>query len=492
MEVKLDMTVFIAEAIISNKKLYKNIDNIYEKYKYEAYKAAKESEFYTHPIFTVGDIDTEIYGKRILGILLYARENESCLKNLYELIKIGWNQIVNYVEKTDLVNFDDLIELISNILKRRSNNFSDDEINGFITITLLAAQFNDKEVDLSHPLYQEYFSMIKLRSELYANKGSIRRFEQKNLSPDLKKKAITLKKRIIDKYGLPHDVRDLYHRWSEYRDFFDVWGLLFESEGIEYNFEQELDNKMVEELCALSFRYNNNLNVEEALKIFIPGVYMKVLLREYRKIKNYYFANHKETLYFDMKSKEDKIEELNSKISMLEREVRILKDRIKVLNEKDEKLEKENILLESENNKLKEFIGKMEKEKTELYELREYVFNSENIDIDMLHNQDQYIDLGRIKTLNAIFIGGTPKWRDQLKTIFIHSDFIPGEKINFDERVLANTSYVFFNVIGMSHAMYYKVRNICRSKGIKYYFLNKYDKDTIIKQINDLLDRQNS
>lgn len=97
---ELNLIPFVVEALGTNKTIYKDIDNLYQKHKYEFYKAAKEHELYTHQIVTEGSLLQEEYCKKALGILTVASqiEDEGVYQELMKIMQKGFRWTYSYVQ----------------------------------------------------------------------------------------------------------------------------------------------------------------------------------------------------------------------------------------------------------------------------------------------------------------------------------------------------------------------------------------------------------
>ena len=102
---KLNLLGFLCEAFGQNEKIYKDIDLLYQKRKYEFYRLARENEWYNHPLITEGSLLHEEYAKKMLGIMLYQTDNsedEDIAKEVDNLVKKGWSYAYTFLNFSEI------------------------------------------------------------------------------------------------------------------------------------------------------------------------------------------------------------------------------------------------------------------------------------------------------------------------------------------------------------------------------------------------------
>ncbi|GKX32356.1 hypothetical protein SH1V18_48360 [Vallitalea longa] len=199
---EFNLTLFLIEALVSNKKVFSIVDKSYEKYSYGAYKLAKESEYYNHPIFTGGSILRNIMCKRILGLILLDMQDD---KNIIDnIIKKGWNNLYNYIK-----NYKEDIMLEKVVLRFSNVNMTDDEINAITTITIVLA--NIFEINLvQDEIFNKYLTMQIERLNFYDNNSkNFAQFCYNNLTKDEIKRSESIYNRICNKYHQINNINDI-------------------------------------------------------------------------------------------------------------------------------------------------------------------------------------------------------------------------------------------------------------------------------------------
>lgn len=475
MKLKLDLKLFLIEALTSNKKIEKDIIKLYEKYKYKAYKLAKESELYNHIIIYDGSIHKEVFGKRVLGILLLSEKDEKIEDELLNIIKKGWLKLYNYIFNKEKIS-------LYNIMKKFYNNsLSDDEVNALITISLMLSKILDKGI-IQDEFYLHTIKTFYMRLKHYSNdeefknKIKIARFNYNTLDDKIKQKAKNIKLRIFEKYGqikYPWNIFNINDK--ELRKYVEGLSFIFDTEELIYTSiieKLKISQKEIEEICALYFMLYRNQNLIESTKFLITGIILKMSLKAFKEVKDYYFKNNKETLYIELEELENKIKYCEKDNNRLKEENNILKNEIyKLKNEYKKGLEIEIIKLKKEISNLKQELQEQKENEKELFALRETLFEigkrNEVVEYEVIEENV------KIPNVKAIIIGGHENWRRKLQEELPNTfRFIDGNKENFNIQILNDVDYIFFYTAYMSHGTYYKVINYCKKNNIEIGYIS--------------------
>lgn len=479
-----DITPFIVEAIISNKKIENDINNLYEKHKYRAYELAKNNRFYTHQILSDGGISREVYAKRTLGLLLLTKDNSEVCDKLHSIIVKGWRHLHNYCYYKDIVDLKEIIE------RYTGPNLSDDEFNAILTISLIFATKYGKKV-IPDDLLSKVLESYVLRLRHYDD--NFHRFFYGNLLKDraLLDKGISIKNRFLDNYKSLKYVHDLFHPDDEYLKLFaDHLCMIFDTEDMMFasmlDDNIRIDEKDIIELGALYFLLNKNQNRIESAKFIIYGLLLKYTIKAYKDVKNFYFKNNKETMYFHMEKQDRFLSELKVKNHSLKNQLKALKaENNRLRTEYKNNLERENVLLHKEIEKLKLVIEELEKDKKELLALRDIVLKEEkNTPVEI--PQDIVIP-----PINGIIAGGHSSWHDKLKEVLPESfKYLEGNDNNFDINILNNADYVFIYTKFMGHGFYYRLINKCKNIDANILYINSTSPEYVKKEIYNYINKK--
>ena len=478
---KIDLIPFFVEAIISNSKIEPKINDLYEKHKYRAYELARNYEFYNHPMLSDGSIRREVYAKRTLGLILLTNENEEVYIDMRDIIINGWKHINNYCYREDVV---DLKEIVNRFT---SHSLNDDEFNAILLLSLVLAEEYHKTV-VPEDFVNKIFDSYALR--LWHYQKNMYRFSYKNVKSNRKlfDKGVKIKDRFFDNFGKIKYVHDLYHSDDEdLNKYTDHISMIFDSEDMMFvsmlDNDTLIDEKDIIELAALYFLMTGNQNREESAKFIISGLYLKYTIKAYKDVKDFYFKNNQETMYYQLE-KQDK------HIISLEKENRSLKANLEAQGIENKRLkteyknsiEKENILLHKEIEKLNKEIYELNKDKKELLALREIVFKEEKEE-----TSNHFSDIA-IPPINAIIAGGHSNWHNKLKEFLPDTfKYLEGDNNNFDTNILNNIDHVFIYTNFMGHGFYYKLINKCRNIDANIYYINSTSPEYVKEEIFNLI-----
>ncbi|CAG7839892.1 hypothetical protein CLOHAE12215_01308 [Clostridium haemolyticum] len=270
-------------------------------------------------------------------------------------------------------------------------------------------------------------------------------------------------------------MRIIPEKLSKDDKFFSSFEYIFDYERISLISIVGADYLSPKELQELIFAYSQfkdieNIDYDEFLKYIYPAIQIRYLCKEYKKAKKYFFENFDEQLY--------------DEISKVENENRELKKSNLILQDENEKLKQEIELLKSKNRKLQDENTKLNTSKSELFALRNFVFeqsvqDNKNTTESNINN----IDIYKLNEVKGVIIGGRNTLQQKLKSILTNWDLISVDTLNFDVDILKNADYIFLNVNVLSHAMYYKVTEITNKINKDIYFLNNDNMDICLNEI---------
>jgi hypothetical protein len=182
--------LLVLEALGHNKKIYKDLDILYGKSKYDFYSKAKVSNYYNHLILTEGDIYREEYAKKALGILLYLKETKDPVveKEINSIIRKGWPGAFAFVMENNEIFIEDYLQQFL----RSKDSTTEDFNTQVIIVVYLAAAFHKTIVD-SHNTRQ-IMEILKARANFSGNEKY--RYVNKNIPSSDIKKIKSFKKRV--------------------------------------------------------------------------------------------------------------------------------------------------------------------------------------------------------------------------------------------------------------------------------------------------------
>lgn len=295
--VQIDLIPFVCEAFASNKGVYPLVNKLYERDKLEYYQAAKTSPWYNHEILTSQSIEKEIIMKRALPLIM-----EGDPDKLLQIVRKGWKTLYNTIKaQGDIVNLSSVLCKVLPVNDTSLNKYTNDQVNAYATISLLLARLLGKDIDTTDPAHDIVINNYHM--QLQWTQGTYR-FTYSTLPADTKVKIRALKERIYTEYGINR-------YWISYTDPAVSQDISQYTEGLSFLLDTEklsasiiedetLSERDIEEILAAYHVTSGNLSKSESVKFLAAGHIIKSLLRAYKRLKEQYFANNKETMYLTL------------------------------------------------------------------------------------------------------------------------------------------------------------------------------------------------
>jgi len=304
----LNLMPFVVEAMGYNKRIYKDIDKLYQKNKYEFYNAARNHELYTHQIVTEGSLLQEEYCKKALGIILVAQEKKEFEADFLNMLAKGWPYAFAFVNSNSEV---DLAKFMIRLIKKSGgiDKLSDDEINTNVFMCFYIAICANKKI-VENAFYKKFINSISARWEHYKDE-CLERISIERATDEDKEKI----NQIRFKLGKIKTYRDIY----ENNKFAELLAFIFDYENISASsiFDGiKLSQKEIDELIYLNVIDNEKIDNKHHLTYCM---YIRLLIKAYKKVKQHYFENNKETMFVEMEGLEKALIESQQEIMRLEK-----------------------------------------------------------------------------------------------------------------------------------------------------------------------------
>lgn len=466
----LNLIPFVVEALGSNKTIYKDIDNLYQRHKYEFYKAAKESEWYEHPIFKEGSLLQEEYCKKVLGILIADIDDETVYQDFMKLVQKGYRWTYEYVKSRFSIDVDEYLKAFT----KKYHGAVDDKGIGielhFCILLFLSLNMQKKVVE--NGSHQRFINLLYTRLQHSTGDEKIR-MSYDRLKPEDIERVQKLKQKLFKEYGKIRNFDELLAKQFDGSKK-DMFTFLFDFENLssvsifrDLKFtERDID----EILCLYTvIREDNELDVDEALNFLIPCIYIKYLIKAYKQVKEMYFRNNKETMFVELEGMEKDLQRTKEKLESTQRGL--------------SEAEKIHGLLEKENERLKAELAEAQRNREELNSLREFLFS--------LDRQEEYqaekVEFEMLKNYKAVVIGGHEKWQQRMKEHLPNFIFLHTDQLNFDFKLLDGVDTVFIYPNYLNHAMYYRIMSAIEGKRVKIVYLNQQNDEITLKHIQKAL-----
>lgn len=471
----INLIGFLCEACGQNQKIYTDIDMIYKKRKYEFYNLARESELYHHPLITEGSLIQEEYSKKVLGIFIYLHNppyEAEIADDVNNMIKKGWSYAFTFLNHTQI----SLSTFMQKFIKKNGGleNLTDDDINANLVILLVMSLSTGKTI-IKNDFYHHTIQCFSERLEHYKSNN---RINITQLSLDDKENIMAIKSMIFKKVGKITDFMTLLECLSG--DMLnEQMSFLFDYENLSSSIFNCVDftSKDIDEIIFLYYNYHKDLDkidVDDAVKFYLYSLYIKYLIKCYKQVKAHYFENNKETQFAELEAKEKALIKTSS---MLEQKEATEINLINRINELTKKVERMSVELENEALK-----------NNELNSLREFVFRLDS----QVSYKETDIDYSRLKSLNAVIVGGHERWQAKMKESLPKCTFIHTDMINFDVNILNSVNDIFFYVNYLNHTIYHKVINYIRGKNKNVHYLNQQNEKLILMEMQKVLFSSNT
>lgn len=481
---KEELYPLVAMALGLNSKVYKMIDEIYNKNRGRYYNLAKKSEAYSKGIITESSVVVEDYAKKVLGIL-YGENNHNIL---LPVLKKGWKKIYLWSKNVEMLSINEGMSLY--ITKDRYVN--DLELIEYVGVIILLSFIQEIPLNIHDPLseimYKRAYFLID-KGQVYEGlyKGRLQdkefRSEVKQIKRQVSKK-INIKKIYDSIYCITNKAMNPIT--TSIREIFEQEGL-----SIDITRKNLSDRDIFDILSNYLIAYDlEKVDSELMITRIVYTAYLREIIKSYKEAKKYYFSNNKEV-------KLSKLEETKNRLYEVEKGN-------KILNNKNERLELQNKQLQDKANlgilDEKRRYNKILKQKNQQIEELMLENNKLNDKIDMLENiienlkqrkdidvEENIIKIVEEKDIDGIIIGGHESWQRKMKNLLSDFQFIGGYQENFDTTILKDMDLIIFNTSYVSHAVYYKLREAIKGTAQKIIYVNSRGFSSSLMEISDKL-----
>lgn len=456
----------VSIAMVRSSEMRKDINKLYLLNKLKYYTAVKNSSCTNHVIISQGTLHQEIEGRKALGILLIAEKDYTLRNTVIKLLRKYYTVVFNAVKKYDKRELTKRYIQMDEVTRKMEARL-DAAVYFYFGIYRTVERVDQgffKSIIEDVKLFEFYDPMTSdISKELVIHKSEIRE----------------LKVMLKRDYGKITSYKDILN--SQIDSIQELGGILenmfiINKLDINHLFSDSNFINIDEILLSYIKMGYKSIDSQFVLQTIVNGIFIKSLLKDYKKSRDLYFENNQETLLLKINSLEDNlniIKEVNKDISA---QLTISnKQNInfnEILNNKIYKLnESHSSQLIEMQNKINELEKQLTKEKTytsELNSLREYIFkvNNDSIPSTSVKTLDDYIEDYKI-----IIIGGTKEWRRKFRVKYPQIRSLHGFNENFDSSILLSYDYVFFYSGFMNHATYYKAMSFIRTHNIKFGYI---------------------
>ena len=485
-----DIIIFYVDAMAINTKIYGDIDELYKTNESAFLSYAKKSPLYNHPLIIGGGLCREVYGKKALGILLYVNKtrSKSVKSALDSVIKKGWPTAHRHIENPDRAEGE---KYIMGLKQGLEDAVIENGAEMFIFCSLCIRY---QTQIISRKDFTMFLLSLSLRANAYlSNDWKYDYYRKKDNA--FREKAGTLKERIFSDYGIKITADGQFSSTDEslrsLHQFF--FRLAYADRVVTYYLFKDagLCKSDIDDVFCACLGAVGDGSDDEAAKMFLSGILVKLLCKTITQLKERYLANPDKA---DAAKHEKTIGKLTADNTRLENENARLKETISSLEEKLQSsikdIEKPHLdrirVLEKEIAKQNEIIQQERYKDRELNALRDFFFSFENrraaAEAEPGRSQDALMDL---KDTAGAIIGGNPKWIARMKSLLPKWVFI--SSAGFDKRSLDGIQTICFLPNHMSHKLYYKAVAIAKNKKMDIGFIYSQNEHLALKEIAKVL-----
>lgn len=494
---KKTIRVNVIESLGTQNNIHKKIDEYYLKNKYQAHNLAIKDECYEHPIFKFKSIEHEVYCKRVLGLFCI---DEEYYLNL--LVKEANEKLYHYlITEEERYDFLKILEFIS-------PKADGEEVFNIVTLAYGYAVKFGREFKKNLSV-QTYEAIVEERF-----KGFGRDFAS-NLLKENKKQCRHVWLKFCSIHGFPQKLETFDDFLKAIYDTVDRHNIE-KNEGRLYLVSQIMQYEGLESMFLVPCKLSDddiNISVQTYLKgipegkapdydamieHMIMALFTIALVREYKKVKEYYFRHNQETVFLEMEDYEDTIKKLNSTIEDLNDDLVQSKSEIKRLREENHRLKLKSKVEEKE---IKAEAAKVRKE------FREEISAMENA-LKKARKESEANGL-ELKQLRALLFPTTPvqgispetakqEINQHKKIVYAVTQDWGNRKIKRLKEQIPNLAFyggifpekataIFIDYQLISHSDYNDVITMSKRKKIPYYYIQSTGVGETIREIAETL-----
>lgn len=473
----------ISLGIAKNKDMKKEIDKIYNCNKLKYYNAVIDSSCADYIVIKQGTLEQELYSKKVLGILLTAESDNSLRSKIIKLFRKYYPLIYDAVRKHNKEKLKNKYMKMDIVLRNLEAKFD------AAIYLYLAVHTSSKEVDhgfivsiLSDIEEFEFNSLINQNVE-----AELERY---------KPKIQEIKALVKREYGKIISYKDIIsHKNEDVRSFGAFLEDLFATNQINiHHIFQEYDFLNMDKIILSYVRAAEDINPGLIVSRIISGIFIQLLINEYKITRKLYLENSSEPLIYQLKHMEDKLDFAENQNKSLKTKIEEL-SKEKIIYEKNLTNELNNLnnihkqKVDKMENRIIELENKLNEEKNlrlEIEALREYELNlSEDNNIeDSDNNLYDYIQNKRI-----IIIGGDKEWRRRFRIKYPEIRTLNGFNENFDINILNNCNYIFFYTKYMNHSTFHKAMSYIKFNKCEFGYIGKTNINLVEKEIIEKINK---
>lgn len=500
---------------------YREIDLLYQTDKLRFQNAAKQSGYASHPLFTAGGIDRQIYAAKYLGIILAAIEdgfNSPLYSKLLVVMGKRWNTLNTYIANCTTIDLSEVIKpeycpqhaqnpAQHNLLAGAAAHY----IQSFIALypaidlpphaclkfALFMACARCRPVVVSDPAT---LTVLQTVASQLDNTAEIQLLRKRLNKAAVKKVARYLKNTVYQK-----SFRNYLDPWSNDRlleGLAHCNAYLSVEEGLSLlsaNLLSSAKERDVEVLCRLyvvkmaaeAFRFGQVEKSKDEMEMdcaeFVMfGLNLLNCVREYKKAKKYYAEQNADHLCTELDNLKNQLNDRDMEIRKLHADL-AAKNNLLVMKEAEiNNLALRQKFMISSTGKEQEFRKTKQDSpgavKSTLSGITPLPITTATT--PALHSLGTDASLKALENIQALVIGGAENWQIKLKNKLPHFIYLQGDITGFDEALVIHADIIFANVrCKFSHDCFYKLVKVVRQYEKRLVFLSKTNIPLTLRQM---------
>lgn len=491
----------------TNPRLTKEIDKLYNKNKWEYYKVGKTS-FEDSILFGRMTLVKDDYIRKTAGIIMYEFERESS-DAMFTLIKKGYKSLFFYVQTRKSISLDDyyfsyvkkngglekikeldlmneciVLQCFAPLLGKKVKH--DSPVGDLINSHIFKLYYDAKAKDPS--FYMTYFKDSYSQIGKYYEKYNLPKKNNLDIMLFMENEILKVVDSRIMKYpdnsvsmDILRTVRQKVFTEGIFKHLGSYSAILKTSGYDEDTFFQDFtlsksDMELILTELATS-KKENNLNEEEVDQLFIAIIFIRAILHEYTKAKEYALETQQDSFYEEVVKQSEKLQEKEQQLLRKESDYK------KEQASHSAKIVRQQSLIDSLGKEVKQLKSKqveVESNQKELIALRAFAFRSSK----HVNYSDVVEDpISKLKGVKGAVFGGHVNWHNKLKLKLSHFRFISPESLNLDFSFVRNLDVAYVNTSYANHALYRKLMKELERCDTQLVFLDTTNDDITYKEM---------
>lgn len=445
----------LSTGLSAREAIREELDAIYMQDVPRFFHAARSSAAIAHALLSQGRLEDDVRAEKVLGIVLAAETDASLRSKVLKFLKTEYPAAYFAAKKSDMR------QLSESYPSEREFCESDAALADRAVYFYVSLYCRPDSVDY-HLITSVAGAMLAYERRLSAEPAR------------MKERSLPSAWNGIETYGdiAAHPDYEIAGIGSFFNRLLQHGGL---SPDALFSPSEEIDGRSLALACR-----DTEEKLPEVLSsrpIYVAALYLQMLIREYKRAKDFFhrnsgalFESRIKELEKELSDRTDENVQMASELEELRRRDRESVKRLEeVVREQAKKFDYELTQHKLTIERLKNEIQEEKEYRGELFRLREYLLKEKPAD----ENPRQTVSLAdAIKGKNVVIIGGTKSWRRKLRERYPAFQMLNGFNQNYEVSVLHDASCILFFTDALSHAVYNKAMNYIRANQVPFGYVS--------------------